>query len=97
MKHSPCWEASSRSASQEILHLSLKPKVYYRTRKIPPAVSIASRVGPVQAANPVSVSSALILFYLRISVMFRPSNQNLVHIFLFPPCVLHARVRNSVL
>jgi len=38
MAQSPSWEANWFAASQEIPHISRKPKVHYRTHKRPPPV-----------------------------------------------------------
>jgi len=47
MVQSPSWEANWFAASQEILHISRKPKVHYRTHKRPPPVSIPGQPNPV--------------------------------------------------
>ena len=47
MVQSPSWEANWFAASQEIPRVSRNPKVYYRTHKRPPPVSILSQPNPV--------------------------------------------------
>jgi len=47
MVQSPSWEANWFAASQEILRISRKPKVHYRTHNRPPAVSILGQPNPV--------------------------------------------------
>jgi len=47
MVQSPSWEANWFAASQEIPHISRKPKVHYRTHKRPPPVSIPGPPNPV--------------------------------------------------
>ena len=47
MVQSPSWEADWFAASQEIPHISQKPKVHYRTHKRPPTVSILGQTNPV--------------------------------------------------
>ena len=47
MVQSPSWEANWFAASQEIPRISRNPKVYYRTHKRPPPVSILGQPNPV--------------------------------------------------
>ena len=47
MVQSPSWEANWFAASQEIPRISCNPKVYYRTHKRPPPVSILGQSNPV--------------------------------------------------
>ena len=47
MVQSPSWEANWFAARQEILRISRKPKVLYRTHKRPPTVSILGQPNPV--------------------------------------------------
>ena len=47
MVQSPSWEANWSAASQETLRISRNPKVYYRTHKRPPPVSILGQPNPV--------------------------------------------------
>ena len=47
MVQSPSWEANWFAASQEIPRISRNPKVYYRTHKRPPTVSILGQPNPV--------------------------------------------------
>ena len=47
MVQSPSWEANWFAASQEMPHISRNPKVYYRTHKRPPPVSILGAPNPV--------------------------------------------------
>ena len=61
---SPSWEANWSAASQEIPRISRNPKVYYRTHKLPPPVSIQSIY-----THPTSWRSVLILSaYLRLGL-----------------------------
>ena len=46
MVQSPSWEANWFAASQEIPRISRNPKVYYRTHKSPPPVSILGQPNP---------------------------------------------------
>ena len=48
MVQSPSWASNWFAASQEIPHISLNPKVHYRTHKRPPPVSILGQPNPVQ-------------------------------------------------
>jgi hypothetical protein len=48
MEHSRPWEASSYSASREIL----RPKVQYRVHKIPQLVLVLSQMHPVHTFPP---------------------------------------------
>jgi hypothetical protein len=48
-EQSPCWEANSFSASQEIPHTVWNPKVHHRVHKSPPLVSILSQISPVHS------------------------------------------------
>jgi len=47
MVQSPSWEANWFAASQEIPHISRKPKVHYRTHKRSPPVCILGQPNPV--------------------------------------------------
>ena len=48
MVQSPSWEAKWFAARQEIPSISRNPKVYYRTHKRPPPVSILGQPNPVR-------------------------------------------------
>ena len=62
MVQSPSWEANWFAASQEILRISRKRKVHYRTHKRPPPVSILGQLDPVHTpSHPTSWRSILIL------------------------------------
>ena len=47
MVQSPSWEANWFAASQEIPRISRNPKVYYRTHKRPPTISILGQPNPI--------------------------------------------------
>ena len=47
MVQSPSWEANWFAASQEFPRISRNPKVYYRTHKRPPPVTILDQLYPV--------------------------------------------------
>ena len=47
MVQSPSWEANWFAASQEIPRISWNPKIYYRTHKRPPTISILGPPNPV--------------------------------------------------
>ena len=47
MVQSPSWETNWFAASQKIPRISRNPKVYYRTHKRPPTVSILGQPNPV--------------------------------------------------
>ena len=55
MVESPSWEANWFATSQEIPHISLNPKVHYRTHKRPPSISILGQ------PNPVHIPTSLLL------------------------------------
>jgi hypothetical protein len=48
MEQSPSWEVTNHVPSQEILHLSRNPEVYYLVRNNAPLVPILSQMHPVQ-------------------------------------------------
>jgi len=59
MVQSPSWAANWFAATQEIPRISRNPKVYYRTHKLTPPVSILDQPNPVHI--PTSWRSILIL------------------------------------
>jgi hypothetical protein len=61
MQQSPYWEANRFLASQELPHISRKPKVHYRFHKCPPPIPILSQLYPVHILSPTSLRSILIL------------------------------------
>jgi hypothetical protein len=85
-EQSPSWEANSRSASQETLHLLRKPKAHYRVHKSQPLVPTlthmnAFRTFPLHFPK---IHSNIILLYTskssKLSEPFRISGQNFVRI-----------------
>jgi len=72
MVQGPSWEANWFAASQEIPLISRNPKVYYRTHKRPPPVSILGQPNPVHNYTPLgspggSVSSGSIAQHTNIT------------------------------
>jgi len=56
MEHSPSWENTQFSASQEIPRTLCNPKIHYRTHKCPTPVPILSHLDPVHTPQKTSRS-----------------------------------------
>jgi len=71
MVQSPSWEANWFAASQEIPHISRKPKVHYRTQKRPPPISILGQPNPVHTptSHLLNIHPIYVIIYIKIYII----------------------------
>ena len=93
MVQSPSWEANWFVASQEIPRISRNPKVYYRTHKRPPPVTILGQPYPVHLPTSHLLEIHPNIIYPSTSrspqwsLSFRFLHQDPIH----PPLLTHTR------
>jgi len=88
MQQNPSSESYGHSASQEITCRLWNPQVQYRIRKVLPLVPILNQINPIHTLPPYFHKTHFNIFQIeskfsKMSLPFRPSNQNIVYISQF--------------